>query len=91
MNQRADELARHLRSLGVGPNVMVGLYLDRSLDMVVGLMGILKAGGGYLPLDPAYPADRLSLMLDDARPKVILTQRRFVAALPSQDAVVLPR
>ncbi|MGD0044817.1 MAG: condensation domain-containing protein, partial [Isosphaeraceae bacterium] len=81
LNQRADQLARHLRSLGVGPEVLVGLYLERSLEMVVGLMGVLKAGGAYLPLDPSYPADRLGFMLDDARPTVVLTQRRFADAL----------
>ena len=89
LNQRADQLARHLRSLGVGPEVLVGLYLERSLEMVVGLMGVLKAGGAYLPLDPSYPADRLGFMLDDARPKVVLTQRRFADGLPPHAAAVV--
>ncbi len=89
LNQRADQLARHLRSLGVGPEVLVGLYLERSLEMVVGLMGVLKAGGAYLPLDPSYPADRLGFMLDDARPRVVLTQRRFADALPPHASAVV--
>ena len=89
LNQRADQLAQHLRSLGVGPEVLVGLYLERSLEMVVGLMGVLKAGGAYLPLDPSYPADRLVFMLDDARPRVVLTQRRFADALPPHAAAVV--
>ena len=89
LNQRANQLAGHLRSLGVGPEVLVGLYLERSLEMVVGLMGVLKAGGGYLPLDPSYPAARLGFMIDDARPRVILTQRRLVDALPLHAATVV--
>ena len=89
LNQRADHLAHHLRSLGVGPEVLVGLYLDRSLEMVVGLMGVLKAGGAYLPLDPSYPTDRLAFMLDDARPRVVLTQRRFADALPAYASAVV--
>ena len=89
LNQRADQLARHLRSLGVGPEVLVGLYLERSLEMVFGLMGVLKAGGAYLPLDPSYPADRLGFMLDDARPRVVLTQRSLADALPPHASAVV--
>ncbi len=73
LNQRADQLARQLRSLGVGPEVLVGLSIERSLDLVVGILGILKAGGAYLPLDPTYPRERLQFMIDDAKPAVILT------------------
>ncbi len=73
LNGRANRLAHHLRSLGVGPEVLVGLYLERSSDMLVGLLAILKAGGAYLPIDPAYPADRIAFMLDDAQVSVLLT------------------
>src|SRR6266852_307183 len=67
LDARANQLAHHLRALGVGPEIVVGLCVERSLDMVVGLLGILKAGGAYLPLDPDYPADRLAYMMSDAR------------------------
>ena len=66
LDRRSNQLAHHLRGLGVGPEVVVGLCVERSLEMVVGLLGILKAGGAYLPLDPGYPADRLAYMLADA-------------------------
>ena len=84
LNARANQLAHHLRSLGVGPEVLVGLCVERSLDMLVGLLGILKAGGAYLPLDPAYPQQRLDFMLQDARPKVLLTQQSLLQQLPEQ-------
>jgi amino acid adenylation domain-containing protein/thioester reductase-like protein len=70
---RANQLAHHLRSLGVGPGQRVGLYARRSLEMLVGLLGTLKAGAAYVPLDPDFPAARLALMLEDARPAVLLT------------------
>ncbi|MES2355408.1 MAG: amino acid adenylation domain-containing protein [Pseudomonadota bacterium] len=73
LNDKANQLAHHLHSLGVGPDVLVGLCVERSLDMVIGVLGILKAGGAYVPLDPAYPAERLSYMLDDAQVRVVVT------------------
>jgi amino acid adenylation domain-containing protein len=74
LNARANQLAHYLRKQGVGPDSLVGLYVERSLDMVVGLMGILKSGGAYVPLDPVYPRDRVDFMLADAEIKVLVTQ-----------------
>ncbi|MBO0799985.1 MAG: AMP-binding protein, partial [Blastocatellia bacterium] len=74
LNVRANKLAHRLRALGVGPDVLVGLCLDRSLDLVVAILAVLKAGGAYLPLDPAYPKDRLAFMLEDSRAQVVITQ-----------------
>ncbi|MDY7076207.1 MAG: amino acid adenylation domain-containing protein [Chloroflexota bacterium] len=78
LNRRANQLAHHLQKLGVGPDTLVGICVERSLDMVVGLLGILKAGGAYLPLDPTYPQDRLAFMLEDAQTSVLLTQERLI-------------
>jgi amino acid adenylation domain-containing protein/non-ribosomal peptide synthase protein (TIGR01720 family) len=89
LNGRANQLARHLRRLGVGSEVRVGVCLERSLEMVVGLLGILKAGGAYVPLDPEYPRERLALMLDDARLPVLLTTRRLADSLATQAATVV--
>ncbi|HEX9987859.1 MAG TPA: amino acid adenylation domain-containing protein [Chloroflexia bacterium] len=75
LNSRANKLARHLRKLGVGPEVLVGLCVERSIEMVVGLLGILKAGGAYVPLDPSYPKDRLAYILEDSRAPVLVTQK----------------
>ncbi|GAA6624250.1 amino acid adenylation domain-containing protein [Scytonema sp. NUACC26] len=82
LNQRANRIAHHLKTLGVGPEVLVGICVERSLEMVVGLLGILKAGGAYVPLDPEYPTERLSFMLQDAQVSVLLTQQRLVERLP---------
>ncbi len=89
LNREANRLAHYLRGLGVGPDVPVGICLERSLDAVVGILGILKAGGAYLPLDPAYPRDRLELMLEDARPPVLVTQEACRPELPSTHAAVV--
>src|SRR5215831_1038134 len=89
LNRRANQVAHYLRRLGVGPEVAVGLCLERSIEMLVGLMGILKAGGAYLPLDPTYPADRLAFMLQDARVPVLLTQNRLLPALSAAAARVV--
>jgi amino acid adenylation domain-containing protein len=84
LNQRANQLAHHLQSLGVGPETIVGVCVERSLDMVVALLGILKSGGAYLPLDPAYPPERLAFMLKDSDAKVLLTQRPLLDRLPAR-------
>ena len=83
LNQRANQLAHYLQAMGVGPDVLVGICVERSLEMVVGILGILKAGGAYIPIDPSYPLDRLSLILSDAQPPVLLTQEHLEAELPA--------
>ncbi|HEX6650749.1 MAG TPA: condensation domain-containing protein, partial [Pyrinomonadaceae bacterium] len=82
LNTRADQVANHLRKLGVGPDVRVGLCLEPSLEMAAGVLGVLKAGGAYVPLDPAYPRERLALMMRDSRARVVLTQSWLVQDLP---------
>jgi amino acid adenylation domain-containing protein len=89
LNRRANQLAACLRRLGVGPDVPVGICMERSLEMVVGLLGILKAGGAYVPLDPTYPPERLGFMLADAEAPVLLTQERLTAVLPEHGARVI--
>ncbi|HEV7905207.1 MAG TPA: amino acid adenylation domain-containing protein, partial [Pyrinomonadaceae bacterium] len=89
LNRRANRLAHYLRQLGVAPESLVGLCVERSLEMLVGLLGILKAGGAYVPLDPAYPPARLAQMLEDAEVKVLVTQQRLVEQLPAHDARVI--
>jgi amino acid adenylation domain-containing protein len=85
LNFRADRMAETLASLGAGPEVLVGLFMDRCEDMVSGILAILKAGGAYLPLDPAYPSERLSFILRDAKVGLVLTQSSFVQALEKLD------
>src|SRR6185295_10805925 len=82
LNQRANQLAHYLRGQGVGAEVVVGLCLERSVELVVGLLGILKAGGAYLPLDPNYPRARLEYLLADAQVQLVLTQQRLLERLP---------
>jgi len=89
LNRRANRLARRLRELGVVPSVLVGLCVDRSIEMVVGLLGVLKAGGCYVPLDPAYPKQRLSFILNDTKSPVLLTQQQILPALPAEAQGVL--
>ena len=82
LDRRANQLAHYLKGLGVGPQALVGVCMERSLDMLVGLLAILKAGGAYVPLDPAYPRDRLEFVIEDARMPVIVTERRLIAQIP---------
>jgi amino acid adenylation domain-containing protein/thioester reductase-like protein len=89
LNERANQLTDYLRSLGVKPEVLVGLCFKRSIDMIVGILGILKAGGAYIPLDPDYPQERLSMMLNDAQVSVLLTQKQLIPQLPTHTARVL--
>ncbi|WP_407882763.1 amino acid adenylation domain-containing protein, partial [Scytonema sp. NUACC26] len=89
LNKRANQLAHHLQRLGVGPEVLVGIYVKRSIEMVVGLLGILKAGGAYVPLDPQLPQERLTFMLTDSQISVLVTQQLLVSELPKHNAQVL--
>ncbi len=89
LNARANQLARHLVKLGVGPDAMVGICVERSLEMGVGLLGVLKAGAACVPLDPSYPAERLQFMLHSAHVPVLLTQERLVAGLPGHQTKIL--
>jgi amino acid adenylation domain-containing protein len=89
LNRKANQLAHSLQQLGVGPDVRVGICVERSLFMVVGLLGILKAGGAYVPLDPAYPGNRLSFMVSDAQVSVLLIQEKFVDKLSGHESVVI--
>jgi amino acid adenylation domain-containing protein len=89
LNQRANQLAHHLQTLGVGPDVLVGVYMERSLEMVVALYGILKAGGAYVPVDPEYPRERVIFMLEDTQVPVLLTHAHLLAKLPKNEAKVI--
>ena len=82
LDEQTNQLARYLRDHGVGPDDLVGLCVNRSIAMVVGILGILKAGGAYLPLDPDYPEERLAYMVTDAKPRLVLTQEHLVPLLP---------
>ncbi len=89
LNTRANQLAHYLQSLSVGPDVLVGICVERSLEMVIGLLGILKAGGAYVPLDPGYPQERLAYMLADSQVAVLLTQQRLVDSLPQHSNLLV--
>ena len=89
LNARANKLARYLRKLGVGPETCVGVLMERSLEMLVGLLGVLKAGGAYVPLDPEYPQERLAFMLADSGARALLTQQRLVEHLPAHQAQLI--
>ncbi len=86
LNARANKLAHYLQALGVKPEVLVGICVERSLDMVIGLLAILKAGGAYIPLDPSYPQERLAFILEDAQAPVFLTQTSLVEVMPQHKA-----
>ncbi len=83
LNARANQLAHYLQSLGVKPETKVGLCVERSLEMIVGILGILKAGGAYVPLDPNYPQERLAFILEDANITIVVTQKQLIDKLPS--------
>jgi amino acid adenylation domain-containing protein len=89
LNARANQLAAYLRELGVGPESLVGIHLERSFDLVIGILAILKAGGAYLPLDLACPEDRLTFMLEDSRAKVLLTNSKLACKFASYSGVVV--
>jgi non-ribosomal peptide synthetase component F len=86
LNARANQLAHYLRSMGVGPETTVGLCLERSLELVVALVGILKAGGAYVPLDPSYPEEHLHFMVRDSRLALLISQEKFAGLLPFERA-----
>ena len=89
LNTKANQLAHYLRKQGVRPEVLVGICVERSLEMIIGVLGILKAGGAYVPLDPDYPKERLAFMLEDTQATVILTQLKLVDGLPSTRSEVI--
>jgi len=88
LNSQANQLADYLRERGVGPETLVGLCLERSLDMIVGLLGVLKAGGAYVPLDPAFPAERLQYILEDAQIKLVLSQAQWRNRIPGHREIL---
>lgn len=89
LNRRANQLAHYLRKSGVRSDVLVAILLERSAEMVLALIAVLKAGGAFVPLDPSYPRERVGLMLEDAKPKVLLTQSRLTSLLPETSAKVI--
>jgi natural product biosynthesis luciferase-like monooxygenase protein len=89
LNARANRLAAHLRELGIGPDKLVGVFVERSLEMLVAVLAVHKAGGAYVPLDPAYPRDRIAFMLEDSGASVVLTQERIAGDLPASSARVV--
>jgi len=91
LNKRANQLGHYLQKLGVGAEVLVGICVERSIEMVVGLLGILKAGGAYVPLDPSYPRERLGFMLEDAQARVLLTQQKLLSSIDHRSVVCLDR
>jgi amino acid adenylation domain-containing protein len=91
LNQRANQVAHYLRSKGIGPEVLVGICMERSLQMVIGLLGILKAGGAYVPFDPEYPQDRLVYMIQDSGVALVLTQRDVAVSPECAESICLDR
>ena len=90
LNVRANQLAHYLRKQGVGPEVLVGVCVERSLDMLVSILGVLKAGGAYVPLDPTYPSERIAFMIEDAGLSLLLTQDRLAKDIPACGARLIP-
>jgi amino acid adenylation domain-containing protein len=88
LNERANHLAQYLRSLGVGPDLLVVICVERSIDLMVGLLGVLKAGGAYVPIDPTYPSERLSLMLADSGAEILLTQEHLARSFDTEAKVI---
>jgi amino acid adenylation domain-containing protein len=89
LNCQANQLAHYLQSLGVVADQLVAICVERSLEMIVGLLAILKAGGAYLPIDPDYPQERISFMFQDTQVKILLTQESLLASLPNHEAIVV--
>lgn len=89
LNARANQLARHLQTLSVGPETLCGICVERSIEMVVSVLAVFKAGAAYVPLDPAYPKDRLAYMLRDAKPKLLIMQKQLLNDLPENQAKVV--
>lgn len=89
LNEKANQLARHLRTQGIGPEVPVAIACDRSIEMIIGIFGVLKAGGAYVPMDPAYPQDRLTYMLEDTKATVLLTQSWIKDKIPTISSTVI--
>lgn len=87
LNARANRLAHRLMAQGVGPEVLVGIAVERSVEMVVGILGIVKAGGAYVPLDPEYPGDRLAYMVQDSGIGMLLTQSHLRSLIPGAEAL----
>ncbi|MDQ3130628.1 MAG: amino acid adenylation domain-containing protein, partial [Acidobacteriota bacterium] len=89
LNAQANQLARRLRTLGAGPEILCAICVERSVEMVVGILAVLKTGGCYVPLDPDYPKERLAFILEDARPKLLLTDKKLLDILPPNEAKVV--
>ncbi|MEG5138691.1 MULTISPECIES: amino acid adenylation domain-containing protein [unclassified Microcoleus] len=89
LHQRSNQLANYLQQRGVKPDDLVGICVDRSLEMLVGLLGVLKAGGAYVPIDPNYPDDRVEYMIENSQAKVLLTQQQLVKSLPTEESLVI--
>src|SRR5262249_42158949 len=89
LNARANHLAHYLQSRGVGPEVVVGICLQRAVEMIVAVLGVMKAGGAYVPLDPAYPQQRIAFIVDDAKAPILLTQKQLLSTLPHTAAEIV--
>src|SRR5579872_2124321 len=89
LGHRVDGVARRLRALGVGPDVKVALYLERSVELVVAMLGVLTAGGAYVPLDPLHPRQRLAYIMEDAHPLAMITRKGLQAGAPAHGSQVL--